>query len=55
MFLSPAFASRAVASHIYGCFACVYVCAPSVYGSHGEHKRALDPPRLELQMVVNTI
>lgn len=31
-------------------FVCIYICAPCVCGAGGNQKRALDTPKLELQM-----
>lgn len=37
---------------MYGCFACVYICAPCVCNVFGSQKRMLDLLGLGLQMVV---
>lgn len=37
----------------YGCFACLHDCAPCIdLGTHGSHKRALDPLELLLQTIL---
>ena len=39
--------------YMYGCFACMYVCAPHALGHHGNQMGSSDLLVLEFQMIIS--